>query len=103
MNLELERTLRSDSRGTLFRRVTAVAFGDAGRAIRDGAIARAVGQLRWLADAGVGLRAQHRIGDTPVTTQVLFPVWVNRPELAQDTHPSHHVGFRWLVAVGAAS
>jgi hypothetical protein len=102
-NLELERTLRSRQSGKLFTRVSTVAFADAGHAVSDGTIERPIEKLQFLGDAGVGLRAQHRIGDTPVTTRVEFPLWVSRPELAQDTHPGgDHFGFRWLVAVGAA-
>ena len=100
---ELERVLRSAPRATLFSRVAVAAFGDAGHAISDGTILRDIPKVGFLADAGVGLRAEHRIGDTRIITRVDFPLYVSRPELAQDTHPgTDRVGFRWQFSFGAA-
>jgi hypothetical protein len=102
-NLELERYLRNAPKAKLFRRVSAVGFGDFGQALSDGTIARPIAKLGFLGDAGIGLRAEHQIGERQITTRVEFPVWVSRPELAQDTHPGlDHFGFRWLVALGAS-
>ncbi|HMV32133.1 MAG TPA: hypothetical protein PKA50_08430, partial [Gemmatimonadales bacterium] len=54
---------------------------------------------RLLADAGVGLRIDHRIGQTRFTTRADLPLLVNRPALAQDTHPgSDKAGFRWTFS-----
>jgi Peptidase family M1 domain len=95
LNGEVERTLLSRPRGTLFRRVGIALFGDAGHAIRDGIVGRG-DKLEFLADAGVGLRAEHRIGETTFTTRVDFPILVSRPELAQDQAPGgEEAGFRW--------
>ena len=89
LNVELERDVITRPNAKLFRRVALAAFGDAGHAIDTESI-------DWLADAGVGLRAQHRIGDTEFTTRFDLPLFVSRPELAQDGHPgSEKVGFRW--------
>jgi len=102
LNGELERTLLSRPRGKLFRRVGLALFGDAGHAIRDGLIGRG-DRLRFLADAGVGLRAEHRIGETSFTTRVDLPLLVSRPELAQDTHPGNDkAGFRWEFSFSPA-
>ena len=43
-----------------------------------------VSEIDFLGDAGLGLRADHRIGDTRFTTRFDFPLYVSRPELAQD-------------------
>jgi hypothetical protein len=89
-NLELERGLADRPRAKIFRRLALAAFGDVGGLFGD------AGQGRFLADLGVGLRAEHRIGETSFVTRADFPVFVNRPSLAQDTGPGgDRAGFRW--------
>lgn len=101
-NIELERYLRAAPKAKLFSRVSALAFGDFGQTISDGTIVRPTRKLGFLADAGLGLRAEHQLGDRRITTRIEFPFWVSRPELAQDTHPgTAEFGFRWLVGLGA--
>jgi peptidase M1-like protein len=102
ISAELERTLVSRPQGKLFRRVALAAFGDAGHAIRDGVIGRG-DRIEFLGDAGVGLRAEHRIGATSFTTRADFPILVSRPGLAQDTDPgSEKAGFRWQFSFSPA-
>jgi hypothetical protein len=99
---EVERTIRSRPQGKLFRRVGLALFGDAGHAIRDGLV-RGGGSLEFLADAGVGLRAEHRIGETSFVTRADFPLFVSRPAAAQDRDPgSDKVGFRWIFSFSPA-
>jgi hypothetical protein len=51
----------------------------------------------------VGVRAQWKVGQSSVTTRADFPLFVNRPELAQDTNPgSDRVGFRWSFSFSPA-
>jgi hypothetical protein len=90
VNLELERALLDRPEAKLFRRVALAAFGDAGHTIGDR------GTSQFLADLGLGLRAEHRIGETDFTTRADFPLFVNQPALAQDTHTgASRAGFRW--------
>lgn len=99
LNVEVERTLVSRSRAKLFRRIRFAAFGDVGHTIGDGLDPTSSSQLRWLADAGVGLRADHQIGATAFTTRVDLPLYVSRPAVAQDTGPGNdRAGFRWTVS-----
>jgi hypothetical protein len=52
-----------------------------------------------VADAGIGLRISHRIGQTPFETRLDLPIWVSLPGLAQDQHPgSDPVGWRWTFS-----
>ena len=44
-------------------------------------------RLRFVGDAGIGIRAEHRIGDTRFVTRFDLPLFVSRPELAQDRSP----------------
>ena len=58
-----------------------------------------VSEIGFLGDAGLGLRADHRIGDTRFTTRFDFPLYVSRPELAQDREPGDDkVEFRWTFS-----
>ncbi len=93
VNLELERALLTRRNAALFNRVALAAFGDAGHTFDDPA------PDRFLVDAGVGLRIDHRIGQTRFITRADLPLFVNRPALAQDTHPgADRAGFRWTVS-----
>jgi hypothetical protein len=90
INLEVERTLVTRRRARLFRRVALATFADAGLLFGPD------GWGRLLTDLGVGLRADHQLGETGFATRVDFPLFVNRPALAQDTDPgSDRTGFRW--------
>jgi hypothetical protein len=59
----------------------------------------ATGRLRFLGDAGVGIRATHRIGDTEFVTRFDLPLFMSRPELAQDQRPGDDdLEFRWTFS-----
>jgi hypothetical protein len=90
INLELERAVVNRPQARLFRRVALASFGDAG------GLFGGAGEEHFLIDLGLGLRAEHQIGETSFVTRADFPLFVNQPDLAQDTHPgSDRAGFRW--------
>ena len=97
LNVELERTLLLRPRSRLFRRAGIALFGDL--AVADGDFARAGStRARLSGDAGIGIRATHRIGTTEFTTRVDFPLWVGVPALAEDGEADEAFGFRWLFS-----
>jgi hypothetical protein len=99
LNAELERTMISRPKARLFSRVALAAFTDLARGFQDDEDAPSSGRIRFLGDAGVGLRAEHRIGDTRFVTRFDLPLWVSRPELAQDRSTGDdEVAFRWVVS-----
>ncbi|HEY7480111.1 MAG TPA: M1 family metallopeptidase [Gemmatimonadales bacterium] len=96
--LELERTLLTRPRRELFSRVGVAGFADLSYALSATLAAFDEGG-RFLADAGIGLRAEHRIGETSFVTRLDFPLWFNRPGLAHDRSPDDdELAFRWLVS-----
>jgi hypothetical protein len=99
LDVELERTMVSRPKARLFSRVALAAFTDLAHGIGEGAPALPGGRLRFIGDAGIGLRAEHRIGDTRFVTRFDLPLWVSRPELAQDAEPGDgELAFRWVVS-----
>jgi hypothetical protein len=99
VNVELERTMVSRPGARLFSRVALAAFTDLAHGFQNDADARASGRIRFLGDAGVGLRAEHRIGDTRFVTRFDLPLWVSRPALAQDRSPGDdELAFRWVFS-----
>jgi len=99
LNFELERTLRARPDSRLFSRVGLAAFTDLAQGIGEGGRALPGGELRFIGDAGIGLRAEHRIGDTRFVTRFDLPLWVSRPELAQDVSPGDDpFEFRWVFS-----
>jgi hypothetical protein len=93
VNIELERALFERPKAKLFHRVAIASFADGGQLFGD------QGSSRFLVDLGLGLRAEHRVGQTGFVTRADFPVFVNRPQFAQDTHPGNQrAGFRWSVS-----
>jgi hypothetical protein len=89
LNLELERAVFARASAKLFNRVTVAAFSDL--SYGDG--------THFLGDSGFGLRAEHRIGDTRFTTRFDLPLYVSRPELAQDLAPADNkFAFRWTFS-----
>lgn len=97
-NLELARALLVRPRAGLFRRVELTAFGD--MVLADGDLAKvgASGRPRITGDAGLGLEATHRLGQTDFVTRFDVPLFVGYPALAQDQDVSSRVGFRWLFS-----
>jgi hypothetical protein len=99
LNLELERTLLARPDARLFSRVGLAAFTDLAQGIGEGGRVLPGGELRFVGDAGIGLRAEHRIGDTRFVTRFDLPLWVSRPELAQDVSPGDDpFEFRWVFS-----
>ncbi len=96
-SLEIEVDLARGG-GGLARRIAVAAFADG--ALADGDIGSA--GLANGADAGIGLRLDHRIGATSFQTRLDLPLWVSRPELAQDAGPARKLGFRWAVSFSPA-
>src|SRR3954469_15193872 len=99
LNLEVEQGLLSRPQSHLFKRVSIAAFSDLAQGIGSMSQTPATGTIRFLADAGLGVRAAHRIGDTEFVTRVDFPLFVSRPELAQDASAGDDdVAFRWVFS-----
>ncbi|MGH7534560.1 MAG: hypothetical protein ACREMG_03140, partial [Gemmatimonadales bacterium] len=99
LNLELERTLFARPQSRLFNRIALAAFTDLSHGF-GGPIQPDTGdEIRFLGDAGVGLRAEHRIGDTRFLTRFDLPLFVSRPGLAQDRSPDdEELAFRWVFS-----
>ncbi|MGH7497426.1 MAG: M1 family aminopeptidase, partial [Gemmatimonadales bacterium] len=99
LNLELERTVVTRPKAGLFNRVSLAAFTDAARAIGQSAEPLAGEPIRFVGDAGVGMRAEHRIGDTRFVTRFDLPLFVSRSGLAQDRAlGDDRVAFRWVFS-----
>jgi hypothetical protein len=99
LNLELERSVVLRPKAGLFSRVALAAFTDLAQGIGESTAGLPGGRLRFIGDAGVGLRAEHRIGDTRFVTRFDVPLWVSRPELAQDASPGDdELAFRWVFS-----
>jgi hypothetical protein len=96
-SLEIEYALRHTRGAGLFSRVVLAAFGDA--ALADGEADPDGAGVSGIADAGVGLRMDQRVGRTSFQLRFDVPLWVSRPAQAQDDGPSGPVGFRWLVSL----
>jgi hypothetical protein len=96
VNLELDQTLLARPTARLFNRLGLAAFTDLSHSFNDG-IPVTGDRIRFLADAGIGVRADHRIGDTRFTTRLDVPLYVNRPELS--VRPSGgEFDFRWVFS-----
>ena len=97
VNLELAARLYSRRSAGPFRSVSLALFGDG--AVGDGDLADPLtGHARVTGDAGIGIRAEHRIGQTSFQTRVDFPLWVEREELADDRDTLKPLAFRWLFS-----
>ncbi len=99
LDLELERTLVTRQNARLFNRIGVAAFTDLAQAIGGLDQPLTGDRLHFIADAGVGIRAEHRIGDTRFVTRFDVPLFVSRPQLAQDRSPGDDkVAFRWVFS-----
>jgi hypothetical protein len=99
LNLELERAIRVRPVAHLFNRIALAAFTDLSHAMGGGAQPLTGDRIRFLGDAGVGIRVEHRIGDTRFSTRFDLPLYVSRPELAQDRAPGDDkLAFRWTFS-----
>jgi hypothetical protein len=99
VNLELQQGFLIRERGGLFRKMELALFSDLSQGI-GGDIQPLTGdRIGFLADAGVGLRAEHRIGDTEFVTRFDVPLYLSRPEVGQDRDPGDNpVEFRWVFS-----
>jgi hypothetical protein len=102
-NIEFERTMLVRQKSKLFSRVSLAAFGDAAQGIR-GPDQPATGEaLGFVADAGLGLRASHRIGKTSFLTRFDFPFYLSEPAYSRNDYAQDDAfAFRWLFSVQAA-
>ena len=102
-NVEFERTMLLRQKAKLFSRVSLAAFGDAAQGI-GGPDQLATGEpLRFVADAGLGVRASHRIGKTSFLTRFDFPFYLSEPGYSRnDFARDDAFDFRWLFSVQAA-
>jgi Peptidase family M1 domain len=99
LNLELEHTVMTRPSSGLFHRMALAAFTDLSHGIGGSSRDFTGGRIRFLGDAGVGIRARHRIGDTEFSTRFDIPLYVSRPELAQDrTADDRELEFRWTFS-----
>jgi len=99
LNLELEQTLLTQPSARLFNRVGLAAFTDLSHAFGGPTQPLTGNRIRFLGDAGIGLRADHQIGDTRFVTRFDLPLYVSRPELAQNREPGDgKVEFRWTFS-----
>ncbi len=98
LNVDIERTVLSRPRAGLFRQVGLAAFGDV--ALADGDFSALPGGTshRLGGDAGVGIRAQHRIGQTTFVTRVDMPLYVSIDYLAHDLAPGKRFHWRWTFS-----
>ena len=80
LNVELERSLVTRPKARLFSRVALAAFTDLAHGIGESTPLPG-DRLRFIGDAGIGIRAEHRIGDTRFVTRFDLPLWMSRPEL----------------------
>jgi hypothetical protein len=98
-NLEVERTVATRPEAQLFNRIALAAFTDLAHTLGRSVQPLTGDRLRFIADAGIGLRAEHQIGDTRFTTRFDVPLYVSRPELAQDRDAGDgKVEFRWTFS-----
>jgi Peptidase family M1 domain len=98
-NVELERTLVTRSSSRLFNRIGLAVFTDLAHGIGGDDQPLTGAPLRFLADAGLGLRAYHQIGDTKFSTRFDFPLYVSKPAMAQDRGTDDdYFEFRWTFS-----
>ncbi len=103
LGLELDHTILSRPGSRLFSRVSLAAFGDLARGIGGPAEPLTGERIRLLGDAGLGLRAEHRIGDTRFLTRFDFPLYLSEPGAAHDRNlGDDEVAFRWTFGLQPA-
>jgi hypothetical protein len=73
------------------------AFTDVAHAFGGAAQPLTGDRIRFLADAGIGVRADHQIGDTRFTTRLDLPLYVSRPEFSVDPAVDE-LDFRWVFS-----
>ncbi len=99
LSLELEGTVLARPKAKLFNRVGLALFSDLAQGLGGPVEPRLGDRLGFVGDAGLGLRVDHRIGDTRFTTRLDFPLYVSRPEVAHGADPGDEdVEFRWTFS-----
>jgi len=101
VSLETDAALwrRGGNGGRLARRGSLALFADG--ALTDAGTGRRV--LQSVAEAGFGVRVEHRLGGTAFQTRWDFPIWISRPQLAQDRRPGlRQSGWRWVFSFSPA-
>jgi hypothetical protein len=94
LNLELDQTVLARPTARLFSRIGVAAFGDLAHTFEATGATVSSG---FLGDAGIGIRAGHRIGDTRFTTRFDVPLYVSRPGLS--VRPGDDdFDFRWVFS-----
>jgi hypothetical protein len=83
----------------LFNRVGLALFSDLAQGLGGPVEPRLGERLGFVADAGIGLRAYHQIGDTRFTTRFDFPIYLSRPEVAHGAESGDEdLEFRWTFS-----
>lgn len=101
VSVETDAALWRRGTGGLARRASIALFADG--AVADDGSGNGPRVLRSAAEAGAGIRLDHRLGATPFQTRWDFPIWISRPALAQDRHPgTREVGRRWVFSFSPA-
>jgi hypothetical protein len=99
VNLELEQALVTRPESHLFNRVMVALFTDLAHRISGISRPPAGDRIEFLGDAGVGLRAEHRIGDTRFMTRFDVPLYLSRPEVGQHAGAGdEELEFRWTFS-----
>jgi Peptidase family M1 domain len=99
LNVEIERTVATRPDAHLFSRISVALFSDVANVLGNSVQPATGDRIRFLGDAGIGLRADHQIGDTHFVTRFDVPLFVSRPELAQDRSPGDdEFAFRWTFS-----
>jgi hypothetical protein len=99
VNVEIDRQIVTRPGASIAREVRVAAFGDL--AWTDGFFSlRSRSDLA--ADAGVGLRVSHRIGDTDFVTRIDVPLWVSHADRGVGASGASESAFRlrWTVGLG---
>ncbi len=98
VNLDLERQVIARPRAKLFRSVGIAVFADAALADGDFSERPSGTAPRVGGDAGVGIRATHRIGTTQFVTRFDMPLYVGFGYLAHDQVTGKRFGWRWTFS-----
>ncbi|HEY9015055.1 MAG TPA: hypothetical protein VIM84_08330, partial [Gemmatimonadales bacterium] len=98
LNLELEQVLVTRP-SSLFRELSLAAFTDLSHGLGGNAQPLTGERVRFLGDAGLGVRIRHKIGDTEFVTRFDIPLYVSEPALAQDRNGNDgEFAFRWTFS-----
>jgi hypothetical protein len=99
LNVELDHQVLARPGAAIGREVRVAGFGDV--AWTDGFFSLR-SRSDVAADAGVGIRVGHRIGDTDFVTRIDFPLWVSHPDRGVGASRASESAFRfrWTLGLG---